>query len=244
MNECHLALTITHIREESKGLRRVSGLAKVTLFSISHASTLIQDLTSFLALGLTRWSPILFQKGHGHPGLKPLQTASSERTDSREWQGGGSKPEETWVVSRNCCGQASEPESLGRERRCPDTASEPQPTRDWETLSRGPLALPVFLWEAVLLLSKHQGLNSVSSFHPLLHSQAHMVPSRPSFEPVPRHPLSRSRLTGLTFTSGAVFYGWPSQRCYHFPLLEMAELSPLLSNFPHLYQGVWLGEQT
>lgn len=91
MNECHLALTITHIREESKGLRRVSGLAKVTLFSISHASTLIQDLTSFLALGLTRWSPILFQKEHGHPCLKPLQTASSEHTDSREWQGGGSK---------------------------------------------------------------------------------------------------------------------------------------------------------
>lgn len=62
---------------------------------------------------------------------------------------------------RNRYGQACKPKSLGLERGCPGTASEPRPTQVPETLSGRPLALPVFLWEAALLLSKHQGLNSL-----------------------------------------------------------------------------------
>ena len=42
MNERHLALTITHFREESKGPEKVGGLAKVTLLSTSQAWIFIQ----------------------------------------------------------------------------------------------------------------------------------------------------------------------------------------------------------
>lgn len=59
---------------------------------------------------------------------------------------------------RNRYGKAK---SLSREKGCPGTAREPRPMQVPETLSGRPLALPVFLWEAALLLSKHQGLNSL-----------------------------------------------------------------------------------
>lgn len=106
-----------------------------------------------------------------------------------------------------------------------------QNTGLWDSVPQTP-GLSMFLWEAVLLLNKHRRLNTVSSFHPLWLSQAHMAWSRLSFEPGPTHPLSRSRLTGLTSTNEAIFYGWPSCGCHHFPLLETAELSPILSKLP------------
>lgn len=115
----------------------------------------------------------------------------------RRQQGIARRRETSWRALaglRNRHGQVSEPKSLGKEKVCPGTASKPRPTQVCGILSCRPLALPTFLWEAVLLLSKYRGLNTVSSFHPLSFSQAHMARRGPFFESGPSHPTKQKQV--------------------------------------------------
>lgn len=115
----------------------------------------------------------------------------------RRQQGIARRRETSWRALaglRNRHGQVSEPKSPGKEKVCPGTASKPRPTQVCGILSCRPLALPTFLWEAVLLLSKYRGLNTVSSFHPLSFSQAHMARRGPFFESGPSHPTKQKQV--------------------------------------------------
>lgn len=123
--------------------------------------------------------------------------SSPHKQKVRRQQGIARRRETSWRALaglRNRHGQVSEPKSPGKEKVCPGTASKPRPTQVCGILSCRPLALPTFLWEAVLLLSKYRGLNTVSSFHPLSFSQAHMARRGPFFESGPSHPTKQKQV--------------------------------------------------
>lgn len=147
-----------------------------------------------------------FQNRYGNPCLKPCQTSWPENTEAagNGKAGGASWKSLGWSQGTAMVKQVNQ-SPRGRERGCPGTASEPWPTQVCGIPSCGPLALPMFLWEAMLLLSKHQGLNTVSSFQPLSLSQAHMAWSRLSFEPGPTHPLKQKQIDWFDIHQWACF---------------------------------------
>lgn len=161
---------------------------------------------------------IPFSSTHKHP--------DQEHRGSTEAWGWGSEPGESWVASGNHHSQRSEPKSLDQREQHLATPKRPQPTLL-------PASLPAETWPfrcfSGRLFScqentedqKEPPVSTPFLFHRstwhgagLPVSQAHDIS------------LSRSRLAALTCTHRAVFYGWPSKGCYHFPFLEMAVITP------------------
>lgn len=123
---------------------------------------------------------------------------------------------------------------------CPGIVRALRPAQALRVLSCGPLTLPMFRWEAVLLLSQHRGPNHLQVPPPFAFAGTH-GPEQAALGARPQTPPEQKQVGRSD--NRAVFCGWPPYACAPCPLLEMAELSPLFSKFPHSCRGARLGGQ-